>query len=166
MHIGPLLCLPCRESLAAINSYNPGLSSAWMMQKAMSIPAAATAADPAAAQFINRLLGANFVVMRGMGEATLRPFLQDVIKFGPMGATLVKQMTSDPGFVLQILATVGPAAILDWVRHFAALGLYTALNAAAGPAVRRLADGLPPKQAFAARRLAEAWEYGSGADYH
>lgn len=50
-----------------------GLSAAWMLQRAMSIPANATSYDR---DFINHLLGANFRTMSSLGEPTLKPFLQ------------------------------------------------------------------------------------------
>ena len=74
-------------------------------------------------------------------------------------------MAVDPGLVPKILAHVGPLPLLDWARHFTALGVYSALNAAAAPLVRGVADRLPPKQRYSAHRTLEAWEYGSGGDY-
>ena len=59
-------------SLGRINAYNPGLSGAWMLQRAMSVRPGA----PPAADFINRLLGQNFAAMERMGDPVLRPFLQ------------------------------------------------------------------------------------------
>ena len=61
-----------KEALAAINGYNPGLSGAWMLQRAMSIQVGQKT-DPA---FINKLLSKNFAAMKRQGPATLRPFLQ------------------------------------------------------------------------------------------
>ena len=61
-----------RQSLAAINAYSPGLSGAWMLQRAMSVRPGSAPAP----QFINALLGANFQAMEKSGEATLKPFLQ------------------------------------------------------------------------------------------
>ncbi len=58
-----------------INAYNPSLSGAWMLQRAMSVRPG-QGGDP---QFINKLLGANFAVMQKLGDATLRPFLQVVV---------------------------------------------------------------------------------------
>lgn len=48
-----------RSSLALINAYNPGLSGAWMLQRAMSVPAGKERYNR---DFINTLLGANFQV--------------------------------------------------------------------------------------------------------
>lgn len=61
-----------RGALAAINAYNPGLSSAWMLQRAMSV----RPGRPPAPGFVNDLLGANFAAMQQKGDAVLRPFLQ------------------------------------------------------------------------------------------
>ena len=56
------------QSLGLVNAYNPGLSGAWMLQRAMSVPADRQAYDPA---FINRLLAGNFAVRGGGGERLL-----------------------------------------------------------------------------------------------
>ena len=45
-----------------------------------------------------------------------------------MGRTLFGQVLDDPGFVPQIFGHVGIPPMLDWVRHFAALGSYTLLD--------------------------------------
>jgi len=61
-----------RDALGAINAYNPGLSSAWMLQRAMSV----RPGRPPAPGFVNALLGANFGAMQRRGDAVLKPFLQ------------------------------------------------------------------------------------------
>ena len=61
-----------KEALAAINGYNPGLSGAWMLQRAMSIQVGQQT-DPT---FINQLLSKNFAAMKRQGPSILRPFLQ------------------------------------------------------------------------------------------
>ena len=61
-----------RDALVAINAYNPGLSSAWMLQRAMSV----RPGRPPAPGFVNALLGANFGAMQRRGDAVLKPFLQ------------------------------------------------------------------------------------------
>ena len=75
------------------------------------------------------------------------------------------QMIDDPGLIPKILQHVGPLPLLDWARHFVALGVYSALNVVAAPLVRVLAHRLPPQQKFLAHRTLEAWKYGSGGDY-
>ena len=66
-----------RKSLACINAYNPGLSSAWMLQRAMSV----RPGKQPDAQFINNLLSANFQEMEKLGNSVLKPFLQVDIAF-------------------------------------------------------------------------------------
>ena len=61
-----------KEALWAINGYNPGLSGAWMLQRAMSIQVGQRTQP----DFINQLLSKNFEAMKRNGDATLRPFLQ------------------------------------------------------------------------------------------
>ena len=61
-----------KESLAAVNAYNPGLSGAWMLQRAMSVR---PGRQPRPA-FINTLLSQNFEMMERLGDPVLKPFLQ------------------------------------------------------------------------------------------
>lgn len=90
---------------------------------------------------------------------------QDVIQFGPMARTLAAQMVRDPGSIPQLIAHVGPGPLAEWVGHMASLGAYTALHATLGPALRRAAPGLPPRQRYELGRLLDAWEFGSGSDF-
>lgn len=150
-----------RSSLASINAYSPGLSGAWMLQRAMSV----RPGRPPKPEFINSLLGSNFASMERNGDATLKPFLQDVVQFVPLSKTLFGQVSADPSMIPQILKHVGPVPLLDWTRHYIALGLYSVLNRLAAPLLRSVALQLPARQQFAVRRTAEAWEYGSGGDY-
>ena len=62
-----------RQALGAVNAYNPGVSGAWMLQRAMSVRAGAERVDPA---FINSLLANNFAAMQKFGDPVLKPFLQ------------------------------------------------------------------------------------------
>jgi lycopene cyclase CruP len=67
-------------------------------------------------------------------------------------------MSRDPALVAALLPRLGLPELLDWVGHFAALGLYELLQ--------RLADRLEvdPQDYFWKRRR-EAWRYGCGRDY-
>lgn len=152
-----------KEALGWIHAYNPGLSSAWMMQKAMSVRGKGGPAP----DLINRMLSANFKAMEKLGDPVMKPFLQDVIQFGPLMVTLAQQVVGDPTMVPRLLAHVGPEAMLDWMGHAGALGMYTAFDASVGPLVNKMAnsDELAPRARFQLRRLAEAWRYGSGQDY-
>lgn len=152
--------------LSYINGYNPSLRGAWMLQKAMSISADATAYD---VRFINRLLGGNFAAMESLGDKTLLPFLQDVVQVRPLAHTLLKQMSSDPLFIPQIIARVGVGPLLDWVQHFLAMALYTALYSLAEQISleKKVSDTkiFSPTQRYMLRRAIERWQYGSGLDY-
>ncbi len=61
-----------KECLAQVNAYNPGLSGAWMLQRAMSVRPGERP-DPG---FINSLLAKNFAAMQRFGDPVLKPFLQ------------------------------------------------------------------------------------------
>jgi hypothetical protein len=59
-------------SLGLIHAYNPGLSSAWMLQRAMSV----RRGESPPPNMINRMLSGNFQAMEGLGDPVLKPFLQ------------------------------------------------------------------------------------------
>jgi hypothetical protein len=151
-----------RASVAALNPYTPNLSGAWLFQRAMSAPRG-TSPDP---QFVNSLLGTNFGVMQRLGDGVLRPFLQDVPQFGALAATLASMMLTNPRLIPPILWHCGPGPLLDWLRHFVAMGLYTLLWRLAAPVAPALrAAPLPPAARYRVRRTLDAWQYGSGLDY-
>lgn len=151
------------DSLRYIAPYNPALSGAWMLQRAMSIPASSAAYDRS---FVNRLLSGNFDAMEQLDEKVLRTFLQDVIQAGPLARTLAVQVTKDPLFVPQILGHVGVGPLFDWMLHFLGLLTYTAAyNMAMALELENIATALPTKQQFLLKRAVERWRYGSGLDY-
>ena len=151
-----------KDDLGEINAYTPNLSAAWMFQKAMSVRVGQNV-DP---KFVNRLLATNFQIMDGMGERTMMPFLQDVVRFDGLVGSLAKSFAADPTFMPQIVAHVGLPSLVDWLGHVGAMGLYTALHAVASPLIAPVVDGMKdPRQRFLWRRRMEAWKFGSGADY-
>merc|ERR1719258_343642 len=119
-------------------AYLPSLSVAWLFQRAMSIRVGARTRP----DFINQLLGQNFAALESLGPWALRPFLQDVVQFGPLGLALGKMMLGDPAFTLTILRELGPGPVLEWLGHFLALGLYAGLHRTASPALAKLAPTL------------------------
>ena len=152
-----------KRGLKFINGHNPANSSAFMMQRAMSIPADLSTYDVA---FINRMLGGNFASMAKLGEGTLKPFLQDVIQAGPLAKTLSAQIASDPLFVFSILGRVGVGPIADWLVHFLFMVAYgAAFRVAERIDLKEKAKALPPRQRYLIRRAIERWQFGSGLDY-
>eukprot|EP00879_Flechtneria_rotunda_P025809 GHRR01027456.1.p1 GENE.GHRR01027456.1~~GHRR01027456.1.p1 ORF type:complete len:257 (+),score=91.59 GHRR01027456.1:84-854(+) len=154
------------SDLALVNSYNPGLSSAWMLQRAMVGSRSDSSPGPSP-DLINKMLAGNFAAMSGMGHQVLKPFLQDVIKISPLLRTMAGQIIHDPGFVPQLMAHVGPVALGEWMLHVASLGTYSALNATVAAPLKLLANSksISDKLKYKLRRVLEAWEFGSGADY-
>jgi hypothetical protein len=151
-----------KHSLGLINAYNPGLSSSWMLQRAMSV----RPTEHADAELINRILGGNFQSMSSAGDAVMRPFLQDVVKFGAFGRVVTGQMMSDPFVVPQIFRHVGLVAMLDWLRHYLALGVFKVLHELSKPVRKSVEAGArDDKTRYRIRRWLEAWEYGSGSDH-
>ena len=91
---------------------------------------------------------------------------QDVVQFGPLALTLLGQMVSDPLSVPAIFRHVGIGPMLDWARHFAALGAYTVLHRVGGPFFGGMARATKSsRRRYHLSRLVDAWTYGSGSDY-
>ena len=151
-----------KDDLGEINAYQPNLSAAWMFQKAMSVKMGKKV-DP---KFVNRLLATNFEVMNDMGDRTMKPFLQDVVRFDGLVGSLARSFIADPLFMPQIVGTVGIPELVEWLGHLGNMGLYSALDAAATPILTPVVDGMKdPRDQFRWRRRMDAWKYGSGADY-
>lgn len=92
--------------------------------------------------------------------------MQDVLQFGPLVRTMAGQMARDPLFVPQLMAHIGVGPLVDWMGHVAALGAYSALNAAVAPVLRsKILPQMTAREQYRLRRMMEAWEYGSGSDY-
>ncbi|KAH1211708.1 hypothetical protein GmHk_14G040092 [Glycine max] len=148
-------------SLSLLNPYMPNLSASWLFQRAMSAKKQSNVPE----DFINELLYTNFSCMQRLGDPVLRPFLQDVVQFGPLSKTLGLVMLTNPKILPSIFKQVGIPVLLDWSRHFLGLGYYTFLSTFADPIVRPFLNTLPSKTSFQWKRHLEAWKYGAGLDY-
>jgi lycopene cyclase CruP len=146
--------------LAFIQPYQPNLSVTWLFQRAMSVRAKQSLAP----NQINELLSTVFQAMNGLGDPVLRPFLQDVVQFGPLYQTLLQVSLQAPGMIPKILQQVGPGALVNWMGHFVALGAYSGLNQTKS-LIQLWSEGLPDTKRDRWRRRMEAWAYGSGADF-
>lgn len=100
-----------------------------------------------------------------LSDPVLRPFLQDVIKFGPLAKTLGLVMLNKPQIIPSIFKQVGIPVLVDWSGHFFMLGYYTLLSTFADPVIRSLLNAFPPRMKYEWNRYLEAWKYGSGLDY-
>ncbi|MQM03286.1 hypothetical protein Taro_036061, partial [Colocasia esculenta] len=152
-------------SLSLLNPYMPNLSASWLFQRAMSAKKDASISST----FINELLYINFLSMKvkeqRLGDPVIRPFLQDVIQFGPLVKTLGLVVLTQPKLLPSIFRQVGLGVILDWLIHFLMLGQYTFLSKYVAPFIRPWVEALSESQKYEWRRHLEAWEYGSGLDY-
>jgi len=152
-----------RDALRAVNDYQPALSASWLFQRCMMVP---YDSKPRRRDFINELMTINFGVMESLGDDVLRPFLQDVVTFKGLGRTLVSMTLTKPLFVPNILAQAGAGPILDWFKHFVALGVYDALASPAKALMTPAGEfqALPKRARFMIRRKLEAIVYGAGRD--
>lgn len=147
-------------ALGWLNPYQPNLSVTWMFQRSMSVPMGQALPE----QQINQMLAAIFSDMAALGEATLKPFLQDVVQFPALSKTLLATSIKHPALVAKIIPQVGPGPLLNWIRHYAGLLGYHALYSLARPATP-LVDTLPPAQQYYGHRWLTALRYGTGNDY-
>lgn len=142
-----------RADLAILLPYQPNLAVTWLFQEVMRV----RLDRPAEPDQVNAILGPVFQAMAAQGDAVLKPFLQDAIQF----PALVRSLSAiDPRQLnlVSLLQRVRPAALLDWTRHFLALGLYHGLSQGApslGPYLRTPA----------AQRWLEAVCYGAGQEH-
>jgi len=150
-----------KDSLGEINAYTPNLSAAWMFQKAMSVRMGQKV-DP---KFVNRLLATNFDVMNEMGEATMLPFMQDVVRIDGLAGSLARSFIADPQFMPQIVAHVGIPTLVEWLGHVSMITLYNTLHSIS-PVIEPFVNKMEnPKEKYLWRRRMEAWKFGSGNDY-
>ncbi|MGF1570936.1 MAG: FAD-dependent oxidoreductase [Nodosilinea sp.] len=152
-------CLGAR-GLGQLQPYQPNLSVTWLFQRAMTV--GMEQALPG--EQINAMLGAIFADMAGLGEATLKPFLQDVVQFPALAKTLLVTGLRHPGLVAKIIPQVGLPALAGWLGHYGRLAGYSAL-APLAPTLEPVCQPLPPVQRYYSHRWLDALSYGSGKDY-
>ncbi|KAD6794430.1 hypothetical protein E3N88_05326 [Mikania micrantha] len=104
-------------------------------------------------------------ILQRLGDPVLRPFLQDVIQFGPLVKTLGLVMLTKPQILPSILKQVGLPVLIDWLGHFLQLGSYTFLSIYIDPLIRPLIDTFSIEKKYKWKRQLEAWKYGAGLDY-
>ncbi|KAL0301774.1 UNVERIFIED_CONTAM: hypothetical protein Sradi_6454200 [Sesamum radiatum] len=104
-------------------------------------------------------------ILQKLGDPVLRPFLQDVIQFGPLVKTLGLVMLTRPLIIPSIFKQVGLPVLLDWSGHFMMLGYYTFLSSYLDPMIRPLVEKFPGKMKYEWKQKLEAWKYGAGLDY-
>lgn len=161
------------SDLSRINAYQPNLSACWMFQRAMSVSINRDAASINDKIVLNTLSN-SFSAMEKLGDATMRPFLQDVLMFGPLLRTLLLAAKQDPLTPLKIVPHVGIIAMIDFIKHFIALGIYSFLSVYVSGLLLSMVNnevvvssGLISKQTkYRVRRATEAWKFGSGLDYY
>ncbi len=153
-------CLGAR-ALAQLQPYQPNLSVTWLFQKSMSVGVDQTVPEDQ----INHLLATIFEDMASLGDPVLKPFLQDVVQFGPLAKTLLVTSVKHPLLVARIIPQVGLPALVMWVGHYLRLAFYSTLEPLA-TALEPIARRLPPVQRYYSHRWIEALTYGSGKDYN
>ena len=150
------------EYLAMINCYQPNLSACWMFQRAMSV----RIGDSPKPDLIVGTLSNSFTSMEKLGDAVMRPFLQDVLQFVPLLRTLLLAAGQDLLTPFKVVPQVGIFAITDFLYHFFLLGAYTVLASTVGPVLQGVSPVLPHPIRYKVKRISEGWKFGSGLDYY
>jgi lycopene cyclase CruP len=146
------------KDLALLQPYQPNISVTWLFQRTMSV----SIDQQVNPNQINNLMNGVFQVMEGLGDDVLKPFLQDVIQFPALAKTLLQ---TNPFLALPALPQVGMITLIDWLGHYFNLGLYSGLYPL-GKSIEPILAKLSPKQQYYYHRWLDAWQYGSGKDYH
>lgn len=146
------------RDLALLQPYQPNISVTWLFQQTMSVGVDKNVAP----NQINNLMSGVFAVMDEQGDEVIEPFLQDVIQFAPLAKTLP---LVNPKLVLPIIPQVGINPLVNWLFHYFNLGLYSGLYPL-GKLLKPIFNNLSTKQQYLYHRWLDAWQYGSGADYH
>jgi len=150
-----------RSELSLLQPYQPNLAVTWLFQKSMSV-GIDQALPP---DRINQLLSTVFAQMTQLGDRVLQPFLQDVVQFSALSQTLLRTALHRPALVLAIISQVGGMALLEWLTHYASLGVYTGLDVFR-PSLQVWVKDLPFPERYSWQCRLAAWQFGSGNDYH
>jgi len=150
-----------RNDLALLQPYQPNISATWLFQRTMSVGIN----QQLPPNQINDLLSGVFTAMNRLGDDVLKPFLQDVVQFRALTQTLALTALTRPDIVFPVIPQVGIPPLLDWLVHYLNLGLYSGLSSVSQPVTPPIKSFSPQPQYRFHRRL-EAWQYGSGKDYH
>ncbi|HIK46879.1 MAG TPA: FAD-binding oxidoreductase [Leptolyngbyaceae cyanobacterium M65_K2018_010] len=147
-------------ALGQLQPYQPNLSVTWLFQRSMTVGVEQTIPE----QQINGMLATIFADMAGLGEATLRPFLQDVVQFPALARTLWTTSIKHPALVAKLIPQVGVADLAAWLGHYGRLAGYSGL-ATVAKLLSPASGVLPPVQRYYTHRWLDALIYGSGKDY-
>ncbi|PSO47598.1 MAG: FAD-dependent oxidoreductase [Cyanobacteria bacterium SW_9_44_58] len=150
-----------RADLALLQPYQPNISATWLFQRTMSVGIN----QQLSPNQINELLSGVFTAMNKLGDDVLKPFLQDVVQFPALTQTLALTAVTRSDIVLPVIPQVGITPLLDWLVHYMNLGIYSGLSSL-NPVMTPTIKSLSPQQQYRLRRWLEAWQYGSGKDYH
>ncbi|MGH2412400.1 MAG: FAD-binding oxidoreductase, partial [Microcystaceae cyanobacterium] len=147
-----------RKALSLLQPYQPNISVTWLFQRTMSV----AIDQKVVPNQINDLMSGVFQVMDKLGDDVLKPFLQDVIQFSALSKTLP---LVNPKLVVPILPHIGISPLLDWSIHYFNLAFYSGLYPV-GKLIQPIMRNLSPTQQYYYHRWLDAWQYGSGGDYH
>lgn len=147
-------------ALALLQPYQPSLSVTWLFQRAMTV-GMDQKIEP---EQINQLLSGVFACMEELGEPVLKPFLQDMVQFSALSQTLLKTALNYPALIAKLTPQLGFIPLLDWMRHYVNLGVYSGVHPLAQK-MEPFVKTLSPAQQYYYHRWLDAWIYGAAGDY-
>jgi lycopene cyclase CruP len=150
-----------RQDLSLLQPYQPSLAVTWLFQRAMSVGVR----QQLPPNQINQLLSGVFEQMGQLGNPVLKPFLQDVVQFPALFQTMLRVAVAHPVLVVNVIPQVGLFTLLEWLMHYLMLAAYTVLYRL-GKLLQPGSKFLPMAWRYRFDRWLEAWQYGSGQDYH
>lgn len=155
-----------KSALSKLSAYMPGLSVTWLFNKFMSCRPQQNTIPFLGVYGINRTLFLNMKCMERLGPEVQRPFLQDVVRAGPLTKTLLAMVASDPLLTFKLVPHIGLIDLTQWLSHYFRLILYSLLSNLESDTAPHSeeATAVSPSR-FHARRRAESWLYGSGRDH-
>ena len=149
------------KDLSLLQPYQPNISVTWLFQRTMSVGVE----QQIAPNQINELLSGVFATMEKLGDDVLRPFLQDVVQFSALSQTLALTSVTKPGLVIPVIPHAGIPTLANWMVHYLNLAMYSGLYPVS-KLLQPLTKNLSPQQQYYFQRWLDAWQYGSGGDYH
>ncbi|WIA16783.1 hypothetical protein OEZ85_013431 [Tetradesmus obliquus] len=179
-----------KQELGLLQPWCPGVAASTAMQRTMAVyscqaptirgSSSSSSAQPGRSSSnssaavsgseVLDMMGASFSAMWGaVGAAGMAPFVADRLQWGPLAAGMAAQARADLPQLLsysRFLNDTRSAPRL--LAGLAGLAAYSALHAATpltGPLHEALLSRLSPRLLYAWHRYADAWRYGSGADW-
>eukprot|EP00883_Tetradesmus_obliquus_P008488 jgi/Sobl393_1/19202/SZX60596.1 len=181
-----------KQELGLLQPWCPGVAASTAMQRTMAVyscqaptirgssSSSSSSAQPGRSSSnssaavsgseVLDMMGASFSAMWGaVGAAGMAPFVADRLQWGPLAAGMAAQARADLPQLLSysrfLNDTRSAPRLLAGLAGLAACSALHAATPLTGPLHEALLSRLSPRLLYAWHRYADAWRYGSGADW-